>query len=130
MLLHVSWRWPFKVVNSSKFNKSSTLFQEPFEQMSDIFKEKLSSSDLAQLNRILRKIDMDLFLPRLLEMVLLNVKHAKENIVSMRWDWILLGSSSGTRYAKKLNIQRDNSLASTSLVDFGPICTLYSVLKC
>lgn len=30
--------------------------------------------------------------------------------------------------AKKLNIQRDNSLASTSLVDFGPICTLYSVM--
>ena len=30
--------------------------------------------------------------------------------------------------AKKLNIQRDNSLASTSLVDFGPICTLYSVV--
>ena len=52
--------------------------------MSDVFKEKLSSSDVAQLNRILRKIDMDLFLPRLLEMVLLNVKHAKENIVSMR----------------------------------------------
>ena len=91
MLLHVSWRWPFKVVSSSKVNKSSTLFQEPFEQMSDIFKEKLSSSDVAQLNRILRKIDMDLFLPRLLEMVLLNVKHVKENIVSMRWDWILLG---------------------------------------
>ena len=91
MLLYVSWRWPFKVVNSYKFNKYSTLFQEPFEQMSDIFKEKLSSSDVAQLNRILRKIDMDLFLPQLLEMVLLNVKHAKENIVSMRWDWILLG---------------------------------------
>ena len=138
MLLHGSWRWPFKVVNSRKFNKSSTLFQEPFEQMSDIFKEKLSSSDVAQLNRILRKIDMDLFLPRLLEMVLLNVKHAKENIVSMRWDWILLGhlhfkynlwaQVQAQDTAKGLNIQRDNSLASTSLVDFGPICTLYSVV--
>ena len=76
------------MVNNSKLN-STTLFQEPFEHMSDIFKEKLSSSDLAQLNRVLRKIDMDVFLPRLLEMILLNVKHAKENIVSMRWDWIL-----------------------------------------
>ena len=60
--------------------------------MPDIFKKKLSSSaDVAELNRILRKIDMDVFLPRLLEMILLNVKHAEENIVSMRWDWILLG---------------------------------------
>ena len=59
--------------------------------MSDIFKEKLSSSDVAQLNRTLRKIDMDSFLPRLLEMILLKVKHAKESDVSMRWDWILLG---------------------------------------
>ena len=52
--------------------------------MPDFFKEKLSSSDVAQLNRVLRKIDMDLFLPHLLEMILLNVKHAKENITSMR----------------------------------------------
>ena len=70
---------------------ASTLLQEPFEQMSDIFKEKLSSSDVAQLNRTLRKIDMDSFLPRLLEMILLKVKHAKESDVSMWWDWILLG---------------------------------------
>ena len=106
--------------------------------MSDIFKEKLSSSDVAQLNRILRKIDMDLFLPLLLEMVLLNVKHAKENIVSMRWDWILVGhlqfnyNSQAQVQAqdatKKLNIQRDNSLALTFLVHFGPICALYSVM--
>lgn len=106
--------------------------------MSDTFKEKLSSSDVAQLNRILRKIDMDLFLPLLLEMVLLNVKHAKENIVSMRWDWILVGhlqfnyNSQAQVQAqdatKKLNIQRDNSLALTFLVHFGPICTLYSVM--
>ena len=52
--------------------------------MSDIFKEKLSSSDVAQLNRTFRKIDMDSFLPRLLEMILLNLKHAKESDLSMR----------------------------------------------
>lgn len=52
--------------------------------MSDVFKEKLSSSEVAHLNRALRKIDMDLFLPHLLEMILLNVKHAKENVTSMR----------------------------------------------
>ena len=68
-----------------ELNKNSPiLFQEPFEQMSDIFKEKLSSSEVAHLNRTLRKIDMDLFLPHLLEMILLNVKHAKENVTSMR----------------------------------------------
>lgn len=52
--------------------------------MPDIFKEKLSSSDVAHLNRVLRKIDMDVFLPHLLEMILLNVKHAEENIATMR----------------------------------------------
>ena len=60
------------------------LFQEPFEQMPDVFKEKLSSTDVAHLNRVLRKIDMDLFLPRLLEMILLKVKHAEENVATMR----------------------------------------------
>ena len=53
--------------------------------MSDIFKEKLRSSEVAaQLNDKLRKIDMDSFLPQLLEMILLKVKHAKESDVSMR----------------------------------------------
>ena len=52
--------------------------------MPDIFQEKLSSSDVAHLNRVLRKIDMDVFLPHLLEMILLNVKHAEENIATMR----------------------------------------------
>ena len=92
VLLHVSWPWPFKVKHNSKLRKSSTLLQEPFEQMSDIFKEKLSSKEVRQqLYGTLRKIHMDSFLPRLLEMILLKVKHAKESDVSMRWDWILLG---------------------------------------
>ena len=60
------------------------LFQEPFNQMPDVFKETLRSSDVAHLNRVLRKIDMELFLPRLLEMILLKVKHAKENVATMR----------------------------------------------
>ena len=52
--------------------------------MPDVFKERLSSSDLAHLNRVLRKIDMELFLPPLLEMILLNVKKDGENISTMR----------------------------------------------
>lgn len=52
--------------------------------MPDVFKERLSSSDLAHLNRVLRKIDMDLFLPQLLEMILLNVKRDGEVISTMR----------------------------------------------
>ena len=59
-------------------------FQEPFEEMPEFLKGKLSSSDAAHLNRVLRKIDMELFLPRLLEMILLKVKHAEENIADMR----------------------------------------------
>lgn len=83
-LSHTLALWRLMALEKAKIKSRNK--QEPFEQMSDIFKEKLSSSDLAQLNRILRKIDMDLFLPRLLEMVLLNVKHAKENIVSMSFN--------------------------------------------
>ncbi|XP_015765616.1 PREDICTED: uncharacterized protein LOC107344475 [Acropora digitifera] len=57
--------------------------QEPFEEMPEFLKGKLSSSNAAHLNRVLRKIDMELFLPRLLEMILLKVKHAEENIADM-----------------------------------------------
>ena len=69
----------------TKGNKTAyLLFQETFEEMPEFFKEKLSSSVAAHLNRVLRKIDMDLFLPLLLEMILLKVKHAEENIADMR----------------------------------------------
>ena len=37
----------------------------------------------AHLNRVLRKIDMELFLPLLMEVILLKVKYAKENIADM-----------------------------------------------
>lgn len=52
--------------------------------MPEFLKAKLSSSDAAHLNRVLWKIDMERFLPVLLEMILLNVKHAEENIAEMR----------------------------------------------
>ena len=52
--------------------------------MPGFLKTKLSFSDAAHLNRVLRKIDMEHFLPLLLEMILLNVKHAEENIAEMR----------------------------------------------
>ena len=52
--------------------------------MSDVFKVKLSSSVAGHLNRVLRKIDMEHFLPQLLEMILLKVKHADENVADMR----------------------------------------------
>ena len=59
-------------------------FQEPFEQLSDVFKEKLGSSEKTRLNRVLRKIDMDIFLPQLLQIILLNVKKDGETISTMR----------------------------------------------
>lgn len=52
--------------------------------MSDIFKEELSSSQAEHLNRALRTVDMHMFLPQLLEMILLNVQHAEENVATMR----------------------------------------------
>ena len=61
------------------------LFQEPFEQLPDVFKEKLSSSEKASLNRVLRKVDMDIFLPQLLQIILLNVKKDGETISTMRY---------------------------------------------
>ena len=72
-----------KTANLGTLSQSSS-FQEPFEEMPEFLKGKLSSSDAAHLNRVLRNIDMELFLPRLLEMILLNVKHAEENITDMR----------------------------------------------
>ena len=69
----------------TKGNKTAYLLsQDTFEEMPESFKEKLSSSVAAHLNRVLRKIDMDLFLPLLLEMILLKVKHAEENIADVR----------------------------------------------
>ena len=63
---------------------SEIFFQEPFEQLSDVFKEKLGSSEKTRLNRVLRKIDMDIFLPQLLQIILLNVKKDGETISTMR----------------------------------------------
>ena len=60
------------------------LFQEPFEQLPDVFKEKLRSSEKGSLNSVLRKIDMDIFLPQLLQIILLNVKKDGETISTMR----------------------------------------------
>ena len=72
-----------KTANLNALSNSSA-FQEPFEEMPEFFKGKLSKSDAGHLNRVLRKIDMELFLPRLLEMILLKVKHAEENTADMR----------------------------------------------
>ena len=63
---------------------SGIFFQEPFEQLSDVFKEKLGLSEKARLNRVLRKIDIDVFLPQLLQIILLNVKKDGETISTMR----------------------------------------------
>ncbi|PFX19443.1 E3 ubiquitin-protein ligase RNF213 [Stylophora pistillata] len=59
---------------------------EPFEQLPDVFKEKLSTSEQASLNRVLRKIDMDIFLPQLLQIILLNVKKDGETISTMSFE--------------------------------------------
>ncbi|XP_020630788.1 E3 ubiquitin-protein ligase rnf213-alpha-like [Orbicella faveolata] len=80
-LTHTLALWRLMALEKAKIKSRNN--QEPFEQMPDIFKGRLSSSDLAHLNRVLRKIDMDLFLPQLLEMILLNVQKDGENISTM-----------------------------------------------
>ena len=60
------------------------IFQEPFEQLPDVFKEKLGSSEKTRLDSVLRKTDMDIFLPQLLQIILLNVKKDGETISTMR----------------------------------------------
>ena len=75
----------FKLVRSTlKQELFVNFFQEPFEQLSDVFKEKLGSSEKARLNRVLRKIDIDMFLPQLLQIILLNVEKDGATISTMR----------------------------------------------
>jgi len=80
-LSHTLALWRLMALEKAKIKSRNK--QEPFEEMPEFLKEKLSSSDAAHLNRVLRKIDMELFLPRLLEMILLKVKRAEENIADM-----------------------------------------------
>ncbi|KAJ7339392.1 hypothetical protein OS493_005787 [Desmophyllum pertusum] len=80
-LSHTLALWRLMALERAKIMSRNK--QEPFEEMPDVFMERLGSSDLAHLNRVLRKIDMDLFLPQLLEMILLNVKNDAENISTM-----------------------------------------------
>ncbi|KAJ7339386.1 hypothetical protein OS493_005781 [Desmophyllum pertusum] len=80
-LSHTLALWRLMALERAKIMSRNK--QEPFEEMPDVFMERLGSSDLAHLNRELRKIDMDLFLPQLLEMILLNVKNVAENISTM-----------------------------------------------
>ncbi|XP_015765613.1 PREDICTED: E3 ubiquitin-protein ligase RNF213-like [Acropora digitifera] len=80
-LSHTLALWRLMALEKAKIKSRNK--QETFEEMPEFFKEKLSSSVAAHLNRVLRKIDMDLFLPLLLEMILLKVKHAEENIADM-----------------------------------------------
>ncbi|XP_074628909.1 E3 ubiquitin-protein ligase rnf213-alpha-like isoform X2 [Acropora palmata] len=80
-LSHTLALWRLMALEKAKIKSRNE--QEPFEEMPGFLKTKLSSSDAAHLNRVLRKIDMEQFLPLLLEMILLNVKHAEENIAEM-----------------------------------------------
>ena len=78
------WLVVFKLVRPTlKQTLFGNFFQEPFEQLSDVFKEELGSREKANLNRELRKIDMDIFLPQLLQIILLNVKKDGETISTM-----------------------------------------------
>ncbi|KAK2553290.1 E3 ubiquitin-protein ligase rnf213-alpha [Acropora cervicornis] len=69
-LSHTLALWRLMALEKAKIKSRNK--QEPFEEMPEFLKGKLSSSDAAHLNRVLRKIDMELFLPRLLEMILLK----------------------------------------------------------
>ncbi|XP_068735057.1 LOW QUALITY PROTEIN: E3 ubiquitin-protein ligase rnf213-alpha-like [Montipora capricornis] len=80
-LSHILAMWRLMALEKAKIKSRNN--QEPFEEMSDVFKVKLSSSVAGHLNRVLRKIDMEHFLPQLLEMILLKVKHADENVADM-----------------------------------------------
>jgi len=80
-LSHTLALWRLMALEKAKIKSRNE--QEPFEEMPGFLKTKLSFSDAAHLNRVLRKIDMEHFLPLLLEMILLNVKHAEENIAEM-----------------------------------------------
>lgn len=80
-LSHILAMWRLMALEKAKIKSRNN--QEPVEEMSDVFKVKLSSSVAGHLNRVLRKIDMEHFLPQLLEMILLKVKHADENVADM-----------------------------------------------
>ena len=84
VLIFKVWLVVFKLVRPTlKQTLFGNFFQEPFEQLSDVFKEELGSREKANLNRELRKIDMDIFLPQLLQIILLNVKKDGETISTM-----------------------------------------------
>ncbi|RMX46188.1 hypothetical protein pdam_00007847 [Pocillopora damicornis] len=80
-LSHTLALWRLMALERAKIKSRNK--QEPFEQLSDVFKEKLGSGEKANLNRELRKIDMDIFLPQLLQIILLNVKKDGETISTM-----------------------------------------------
>ncbi|XP_068759451.1 E3 ubiquitin-protein ligase rnf213-alpha-like isoform X4 [Montipora capricornis] len=80
-LSHTLALWRLMALEKAKIKSRNK--QEPFEEMPEFLKGKLSPTDAAHLNRVLRKIDIERLLPFLLEMILLNVKHAKENIAEM-----------------------------------------------
>ncbi|XP_022796392.1 E3 ubiquitin-protein ligase rnf213-alpha-like isoform X2 [Stylophora pistillata] len=83
-LSHTLALWRLMALERAKIKSRNK--QEPFEQMPEVFKEKLSSSEQASLNRVLRKIDMDIFLPQLLQIILLDVKKYGETISTMSFE--------------------------------------------
>ncbi|XP_022800358.1 E3 ubiquitin-protein ligase rnf213-alpha-like [Stylophora pistillata] len=83
-LSHTLALWRLMALERAKIKSRNK--QEPFEQLPDVFKEKLSTSEQASLNRVLRKIDMDIFLPQLLQIILLNVKKDGETISTMSFE--------------------------------------------
>ncbi|XP_022803330.1 E3 ubiquitin-protein ligase rnf213-alpha-like isoform X2 [Stylophora pistillata] len=80
-LSHTVALWRLMALERAKINSRNE--QEPFEQLSDAFKKKLSTKEQTTLSRVLRKIDMDIFLPQLLQIILLNVKKDGETISTM-----------------------------------------------
>lgn len=80
-LSHTLALWRLLALERAKIKSKKK--QEPFEEMRDIFKEKLSKSEQSSLNRALRGIDMNIFLPILVEIILLNIPKEDENICTM-----------------------------------------------
>ncbi|XP_022801883.1 E3 ubiquitin-protein ligase rnf213-alpha-like [Stylophora pistillata] len=81
-LSHTLALWRLMALERAKIKSRNR--QEPFEQLSDAFKKKLTSQEQASLSGVLQEIAMDIFLPQLLQIILLNVPKDGEKIATMR----------------------------------------------
>ena len=51
--------------------------------MPEVFKVKLTANEKGNLSHAMRKINLNVFLPELLELIELKIKHEEENVQDM-----------------------------------------------